>query len=415
MNSTILPLSRELRFDVVKSDSLIMLHIILYHKAPDHPIDIDDHEFTASQVMMLPADFSHRQSSTKKNDKRVCLGVNFNPGNNAVICGRGKACCESPGNLKLKSIVNSFTQSYATAMTKELKSAIISRIVLTVKQTMGGQFVKYEEGTWWEVDDGYAKEKVGYMLRDLLHTKYRSSTRGKEARKKVGPNLALGSDYETCHGGSHLHGGVKVLQPEGKQDHCHEAFDKARNAMLLEQSMAREVMYGPELLNASRTWFSNYISESSAGRIAEHNGLSPACLGPLHSSTTSNASGKSAVEALSKQNISVITEYSRPGSQASTGEDVPVDGTKWMGSGSKILLSSNDTPAAPNLAPGQSPVIGHRIQYTPHSTTSTNSIAVVSDDVCRDDQDLSSIGTIEFAETLPFSHDDSFQDISNIF
>jgi hypothetical protein len=132
-----------------------------------------------------------RESSVKKNEKRILLGPYFVPGENAVICGRGKAATNSPGNQKLKNIIYSFAGIYAAAMTKEQKSFIVTNIISLIQSAKNGAFVKYEEGTWWEVDDTYAKEKVGYLIRDLLHNKYRSSSKAKQDRKRKGSTCSL--------------------------------------------------------------------------------------------------------------------------------------------------------------------------------------------------------------------------------
>jgi hypothetical protein len=350
-----------------------------------------------AQPKLLAQVSSQRQSSTKTKDKRFCLGRNFNPGNNAVICGRGKACCESSGNLNLKRIVNSYTRSYATAMTKEQKSAIISRIISTVKETEGGLFVKHVEGTWWEVDDGYAKEKVGYMLRDILHTRYRSSTRAKEARKKLGTDLSLGTDRRSGSGSSKLYGDVEALQSLGTQDHCQNAFDEVRSASFPERAIRREVVVDPESPNESRIRSSRNIPVWSATRTAEQNGLYPAFLGSLQSSTTS--SGKSAVEELRSQ---TIYEFDLPGSPATTTENLTVDGNRGMKGASKRLLPSNSIAAASNLAPDQMLILSQCQQ----ATTSI-------DDLCRDGQDSSSIETIEYLEAVHFTEDEEFQEIFN--
>ena len=126
---------------------------------------------------------SRRESSMKKNEHRVLLGENYIPGDNAVICGRGKSCTQSPGNIKLKHIVDSLGKAYELASNKEEKSLIVSRVISVIEEADGGAFVKFEEDTWWRVDDTYAREKVTYMFRDILHMKYRSSSKAKAARK----------------------------------------------------------------------------------------------------------------------------------------------------------------------------------------------------------------------------------------
>lgn len=47
-----------------------------------------------------------------------------------------------------------------------------------------GNFCRFQKGCWYEVGDSIAREKVGAMLRDFLHTQYRSSTKSKIARRR---------------------------------------------------------------------------------------------------------------------------------------------------------------------------------------------------------------------------------------
>lgn len=139
---------------------------------------------------------TRRESSLKKNEKRVLLGSNYMPGRNAVICGRGKACTSSPGNKKLRSYVDSFAKSYGSASNKEQKSKIVSTIISLIEEPEGGAFVKFEESTWWKVDEAYAREKIGNLFRDVLHTKYRSSSKAKQARKHKAAAVVSGGFNE---------------------------------------------------------------------------------------------------------------------------------------------------------------------------------------------------------------------------
>lgn len=102
------------------------------------------------------------------------------------MCGRGKACSTAEGNRRLKMIVTQYLKLYSEARNKLDKSAIVSRIVNVVKQAASeGAFVKFEQGRWWQVEDGPAREKVGCIFRDCLHTQYRSSTKAKLARRRA--------------------------------------------------------------------------------------------------------------------------------------------------------------------------------------------------------------------------------------
>jgi hypothetical protein len=133
------------------------------------------------------------------NNGKSKLPQNFLPSPHAVICGRGKACSSSPGNKSLRRIINSYIKPYSKARNKLEKSAIVSSIVGSIKQAApNGAFVKFEGGMWWEVEDGVAREKVGCLLRDSLHTLYRSSTKAKLARRRAknkgaGDELSLNS------------------------------------------------------------------------------------------------------------------------------------------------------------------------------------------------------------------------------
>ncbi|KAG7351690.1 hypothetical protein IV203_007738 [Nitzschia inconspicua] len=137
-----------------------------------------------------------RESSLKKNENRVHLGKHYMPGHNAVICGRGKACTASPGNKKLRVYIDSFAKSYGSATNKEQKSKIVSTIISLIEEPEGGAFVKFEESTWWKVDEAYAREKIGNLFRDVLHTKYRSSSKAKQARKKTAVSGSTGFNDE---------------------------------------------------------------------------------------------------------------------------------------------------------------------------------------------------------------------------
>jgi hypothetical protein len=129
---------------------------------------------------------SSTTSTSMNNNGKSKLPHNFLPSPHAVICGRGKACSSSPGNKSLRRIINSYLTPYSEARNKLEKSAIVSSIVGSIKQAApNGAFVKFEQGCWWEVEDGVAREKVGCLLRDSLHTQYRSSTKAKLARRRA--------------------------------------------------------------------------------------------------------------------------------------------------------------------------------------------------------------------------------------
>jgi hypothetical protein len=75
------------------------------------------------------------------------------------------------------------------------KSNIVCNIVDTVRHASPkGGFVKMlNDGTYWEVGDRAAKERVGQTFRDMLHTKYSSSTKAKSQTRVKKMTLGFGA------------------------------------------------------------------------------------------------------------------------------------------------------------------------------------------------------------------------------
>jgi len=141
---------------------------------------------------------SSNSSKDRKTKKR--LPDSFRPTNYSVVFGRGAECFNATGNRRFRATAQLFLSEYADSKTKLEKSAIVSKLVDLVRESSPeGAFVRYEEGTWWEVSDAVAREKVGAQLRDLLHTKYRSSTKAKLEKRKKATSLARQRSFQTYH------------------------------------------------------------------------------------------------------------------------------------------------------------------------------------------------------------------------
>ncbi len=117
-------------------------------------------------------------------------------GSNDVLCGRGGATNNHPGNKRFRSIVIDYMPAYLLARKKE-KATIARRIVDQIKEN-GGRFLKRSDGsnTWIEVSDKKATEKTSQALReglDVRHKTYRlekmarrdSDSSGENPRKKT--------------------------------------------------------------------------------------------------------------------------------------------------------------------------------------------------------------------------------------
>jgi hypothetical protein len=119
-------------------------------------------------------------SSLKKTQPRVaeCQLSDY-----SVICGRGKAVYTHVGNLRFRILGSLFTERYSRTDRRGAKSAIVSEIMKVIRQA-GGTFCTYERGAWFEVKNQRARGKVTALMRDLLHTQYRSSAKAKAKRDR---------------------------------------------------------------------------------------------------------------------------------------------------------------------------------------------------------------------------------------
>jgi len=134
-----------------------------------------------------------KQSATKKvspwkhHNSKSKLPPDFKPRPYSVIIGRGKTISNTEGNQHLRTLAISHLKQYTAAQTKADKTKIVSRIVNITKEAVGGlgAFVKFQDGCWWEINDALAKDKVGHVLRDLLHEKYKSSSKSKVERRRM--------------------------------------------------------------------------------------------------------------------------------------------------------------------------------------------------------------------------------------
>ena len=118
------------------------------------------------------------------------LPLDFVPSPHSVIIGRSRECKEAMGNKRLRILVQSFLAEYSQAINRTIKSELVSKIVAMVKEACphGGFVKKVVNGTdivWVEVSDSVAREKVGYVFRDLLADRYRSSSKSKSLKRQL--------------------------------------------------------------------------------------------------------------------------------------------------------------------------------------------------------------------------------------
>jgi hypothetical protein len=100
-------------------------------------------------------------------------------------------------------VASMFVKRYSQANSKTDKSVIVSDIVTMIHQS-GGMFCKLEKGSWFKVGEHSAREKTSALLRDLLHSQYRSSAKAKIDRRRT-----VNRNKKESQHGQHLVGGTE--------------------------------------------------------------------------------------------------------------------------------------------------------------------------------------------------------------
>jgi hypothetical protein len=140
---------------------------------------------TASPQHVVPDSDDSKAASSEQGLTR--LPANFYPHVYSVVCSRVRKTQLPIGNSRLNILARAFLQEYS-ADTKPGKTVIVSRIMDMVRSNSpGGQgaFIKWHEDSWWEVDEIVARYKVSAIIRDLLPSQYKSSTKAKVAKRRI--------------------------------------------------------------------------------------------------------------------------------------------------------------------------------------------------------------------------------------
>jgi hypothetical protein len=111
------------------------------------------------------------------------LPIDFTPTSYCVMCGKGRDCFNAIGNRRFRVVIEMNLERYSLATRKSAKSEVVSAVVEMI-HSAGGRFIKNEHGRWIEISDAAAREKVGALFRDCLHSQYKSSGKAKTARRR---------------------------------------------------------------------------------------------------------------------------------------------------------------------------------------------------------------------------------------
>lgn len=166
------------------------------------------------------------------------LPQGFQPSEHAVLCARGNAVKNHPGNIRFLQLINENLQNYKEASSKLEKSLIVSSIIDSIRRDAPeGAFVKQERGVWYEVGDHHAREKCGQRLRDLLSSKYSSASASKKRRRRNDETAMMSKlDEVIVSNGLNLPGRIEELTSkkggEPTDEELQEIFNKANMELL---------------------------------------------------------------------------------------------------------------------------------------------------------------------------------------
>lgn len=155
------------------------------HNSERSPIKEKEHELLKKELVVQQQQQKHHtiQDSQIQQNLNLCDIMVAAIGSNDVLCGRGGATNNHPGNKRFRTIVADYMPDYLVARKKE--KAIIARRIVDQIKGMGGRFLKRSDGnnTWIEVSDKKATEKTSQALREGLDVRHRTYRPEKMARR----------------------------------------------------------------------------------------------------------------------------------------------------------------------------------------------------------------------------------------
>jgi hypothetical protein len=115
------------------------------------------------------------------------LPDSFEPLPDTVIIGKGKLPRQATGNRRLRDIVKTQLNNYASAKSKGEKACIVSNIYHSIEESCaeGHAFVKFDSQGWWEASERNIRAKIMSTFRDSLSGMYKSSTKSKVAKRRA--------------------------------------------------------------------------------------------------------------------------------------------------------------------------------------------------------------------------------------
>ena len=114
------------------------------------------------------------------------LPLDFIPGDNHIIIGRGRATKMHSANVKFDKMIASIARAYQDAPSKSQKGIVLSKLIAEIHApSASAGFVKKdpETGRWHSVEESLARTTSAQAIRNYLSGDYRSSKQFKSKRR----------------------------------------------------------------------------------------------------------------------------------------------------------------------------------------------------------------------------------------
>jgi len=118
----------------------------------------------------------------------LILPLNYKPGAEDILCGRGNVFSNHTGNRHFGRIVRANLQEYGDASSRSEKIRVVDDILQEI-QTSGARFAKLDSETqrWYQLNEAQAHQKIGHAIRDtnrMLKGKRKKTNQSKIAKRR---------------------------------------------------------------------------------------------------------------------------------------------------------------------------------------------------------------------------------------
>lgn len=191
-----------------------------------------------------------------KSTPKTLLPSDYSPCSADVLCGRGKEYYDHPGNKRFRQLVELSLPQYANAPSKLHKTFIVKGIIETIRESGSGFVRVLEDGSWVDIGDHSAREKVGQTFRQLRPS---SAIRRKPLNRSKSEGSAIKSRQQR----------VKPLSLTSRSISLNEALTPP--SLISMTTTDRLVASIPPMLTqyTSREWFSSIGERDFKAEVEE--------------------------------------------------------------------------------------------------------------------------------------------------